>query len=452
MTSGNVSDEPIAFIDDDALERLGRDRRRCSSSTTARSTRAPTTRSSARSTAAAPEPLLIRRSRGYVPASARDLPVEPPRPILGCGAELKSTFCLAKGDRAWVGHHIGDLKNCETLTLVPRRDRALRAPVRGRARARRPRPPPRLPLDPLRARARGRRDASRVQHHHAHLAACLAEHGEGGPAVGAIFDGTGYGPDGTVWGGELLVGGLGALRARRAAVPGAAARAATPPIARAVADGVRLARRGARRASARRSRRRSRAEVDGRRLGGGRASSPPAALGSPLTTSAGRLFDAVAALCGLRARVSHEGQAAAELEGLADPSERGAYPFELAGAGDEPAILDPREAIRALGADLGCGRRRRGRRGALSQRARGRDRRGLRAEAEAPRPAPGGPLRRRVPEPAPARARERRVCGRAGSRCCCPSACPPTTARSPSDRSRSQFLAPPTDPIRTLRR
>ena len=108
MTSGNVSDEPIAYGDDDARDRLARHRRRVPACTTARSTSAPTTRWCARS-ALRPAPLMMRRSRGYVPASV-DLPLDAP-PLLACGAELKSRLCLAKGRRAWPGHHIGDLKN-----------------------------------------------------------------------------------------------------------------------------------------------------------------------------------------------------------------------------------------------------------------------------------------------------------------------------------------------------
>ena len=127
---------------------------------------------------------------------------------LACGAELKSTFCLAKGGRAWVGHHIGDLKNWETLrsyregiahferlfAVVPERVAHDLHPDY---------------LSTAYALEREAVERVAVQHHHAHLAACLAEHGETGAAVGAIFDGAGLGTDGAVWGGELLVGGVG---------------------------------------------------------------------------------------------------------------------------------------------------------------------------------------------------------------------------------------------------
>ena len=192
-----------------------------------------------------------------------------------------------------------------------------------------------------------------VQHHHAHLAACLAEHGETGPAIGAIFDGAGYGGDGTVWGGELLAGDL--ERFERAGLifpvrlPGGDAatrepwRMACAWLAAALDDPAPDLPPGLA------------PEVE---AGEWEAMCGIVASGvnSPLTTSAGRLFDAVAALCGLRARVEHEGQAAAELEGLADPGERGAYPFPLLDRRlDAPAILDPRPAIRALAHDAAAG-------------------------------------------------------------------------------------------------
>ena len=148
-----------------------------------------------------------------------------------------------------------------------------------------------------------------VQHHHAHLAACLAEHGETGPAVGAIFDGTGYGSDGTVWGGELLVGDLRGLRARRRTCGPCACRAAT----------ARCASRGGWRSRGC-SRRAGTAPLPARpaRRAGRRARARPGSS-SPVTTSMGRLFDAVAALCGLRAEVTYEGQAGGRARGRGRP-------------------------------------------------------------------------------------------------------------------------------------
>jgi hydrogenase maturation protein HypF len=178
-----------------------------------------------------------------------------------------------------------------------------------------------------------------VQHHHAHLAACLAEHGETGPAVGAIFDGSGYGSDGTVWGGEILAGGL--ERFERAGhlspvrLPGGD-RAVREPWRMAVAwteDSERWTPMG----------------VDPERLRAVRQM-VRTGVGAPLTTSAGRLFDAVAALAGLRDVVSYEGQAAIELEAACDPAERGSYDLPVLDDGGA-LVLDARETVRQVAAD-----------------------------------------------------------------------------------------------------
>jgi hydrogenase maturation protein HypF len=187
-----------------------------------------------------------------------------------------------------------------------------------------------------------------VQHHHAHLAACLAEHGETGPAVGAIFDGTGLGTDGAVWGGEILAGDLvaftraGALRPVR--MPGGAQairqpwRMACAWLAEALGElpDVPPA---------------LRAHVDERRW---RAVAELARTGfaSPVTTSMGRLFDAVSAVAGVRAEVTYEGQAAAELEAACDPAAPGSYALPVAG---DPLVLDARPTVLAAAADAAAG-------------------------------------------------------------------------------------------------
>ena len=208
MTSGNVSDEPIAYLDDDARERLRpiadaflvHDRPICM--------RTDDSVLRAVSPGLRAEPLMLRRSRGLRAGAASPCRSPPRAPVLGCGAELKSTFCLARGDRAWVGQHIGDLKNWETLSSfregVEHFERLFGVEPEVVAHDLHP-----DYLSTGYAQEREGVELVAVQHHHAHLAACLAEHGEPGPAVGAIFDGSGYGPDGTVWGGELLVGDLG---------------------------------------------------------------------------------------------------------------------------------------------------------------------------------------------------------------------------------------------------
>jgi hydrogenase maturation protein HypF len=346
MTSGNVSDEPIAYEDADALARLGgvadafllHDR----------PIHVRTDDSVVRTTSLGTA-MLLRRSRGYVPAPI-DLPVGAPRPLLACGAELKSTFCVAKGAQAWVGHHIGDLKNYSTL-------QAFRAGIEhfeGLFSV-----TPEVVAHDLHpeylsskyALEREGVELLPVQHHHAHLAACLAEHGEAGPALGAVFDGSGYGTDGTVWGGELLLGGLrdcervGHLRAVR--LPGgdravrepwrlacawlieAGEDRGTPPLPRPLAGRVTPERWEA-------IARLACSEL------------------APVTTSVGRLFDAVAALCGVRASVTYEGQAAIELEAAVDRAERGGYTIALESRGGVLG-LDPRAAVSAIVRELMAG-------------------------------------------------------------------------------------------------
>jgi hydrogenase maturation protein HypF len=189
------------------------------------------------------------------------------------------------------------------------------------------------------------RDAGRhvgVQHHHAHLAACLAEHGEPGPAIGALYDGTGYGPDGTVWGGELLAGDLagferaGHLRPVR--MPGGE---------QAVRQPWRMACAWLQEALGEEP-----APLPGVEARRWRAVAALARgdLAAPPTTSMGRLFDAVAALCGIRLEVSYEGQAAIELEGVAEPGDHGRYELPLDGL-----VLDPRPAVLAVADDLRAG-------------------------------------------------------------------------------------------------
>ncbi len=341
MTSGNVSDEPICFRDADARERL----RDIADLLLVhdRPIHTRTDDSVVRVVAAGGRRgLTLRRSRGHVPATL-PLPDAAGRPILACGAEQKSTFCLARGGRAWVGHHIGDLENYETLrsftegidhfqrlfAVVPEMvAHDLHPEYLSTKYA--------LELDGVETVA--------VQHHHAHLAAVLAEHAEPGTAVGAIFDGTGLGSDGTIWGGELLTGDLagfertGSLRA--VPLPGGA-RAVRQPWRMACAWLL---------AAGETSPPAVLAEQIDRRTWEQVAELCRTGLGSLQTSSMGRLFDAVAALCGLRPAVTYEGQAAVELEAACDPAERGRYPIDVSG----PEI-DPRETIRSAAADVAAG-------------------------------------------------------------------------------------------------
>jgi hydrogenase maturation protein HypF len=348
LTSGNVSDEPIAFEDDDALQRLAEiaDRFLVHDRPIATRTDDSVARVVRVLIEGGERPLLLRRSRGFVPAGL-DLPLAARLALLGCGAEQKAAFCLADGTRAWVSHHIGDIKNYETLRSlqdgVAHFERLFEVTPRVVAHDLHP--------DYLSTRYALEREGVElvgVQHHHAHLAATLAEHGERGPAVGAIFDGTGYGTDGTVWGGELLVGGLagyeraGHLRAVR--MPGGE-RAIRQPWRMALAWLVELFGEDVAPPPA----------LSGLDPATWRAVAHMVATGTsaPLTTSMGRLFDAVAAICGVRSEVSYEGQAAIELEALADPAATGAYALALLEG--SPAVLDPAPAIEQILADLAAG-------------------------------------------------------------------------------------------------
>jgi hydrogenase maturation protein HypF len=341
LTSGNVSDEPIAFVDEDALERLSTIADRFLVHDRPIATR--TDDSVARAVRGGP--LMLRRSRGYVPASL-ELPIPSPRPLLGAGAEQKNAFCLASGTRAWPSHHIGDIKNYETLQSlrdgVAHFERLFEVATEVVAHDLHP---DYLSTRYAQEREEGGLQLLGVQHHHAHLAATLAEHGERGPAVGAIYDGTGYGTDGTIWGGELLAGGLDGFER-----VGRLVTAKMPGGERAIAEPWRMACSW---------------------LTQMRAPLPPAfadipqprwnmvarmamtGMGSPTTSSAGRLFDAVAAICGVRLEVSYEGQAAIEFEALADPAGGEPYPFPMeAGA---MIVLNPRPTFMAILADLDAG-------------------------------------------------------------------------------------------------
>ena len=326
MTSGNRSDEPIAFEDDEAHERLadiadaflGHDRpihRRCEDSVVR---------------AAFP----VRRSRGFAPG-AIPLPVAAPRPVLAVGAELKSTFAVARGGEAFLSPHLGDL-DTELAYRAFRTDVDLYLAMLGVEAGTIAHD---LHPEYLATKWALEQDAELVgvQHHHAHAAACLAEHGEQGPALALVFDGTGYGPDGTLWGGELLRCDLAAFErlAHLEPVP--------------MPGGVAAIREPWRMAAAY-------LELGGRPVPFARwpAVRPSLELNAPVTSGMGRLFDAVAALLGVRERVTYEGQAAIELELLAGDREAEPYAWEFGdGAALVAAVHDdlragtPREEIAA---------------------------------------------------------------------------------------------------------
>ena len=334
LTSGNVSDEPIAYVDADAEARLGGIGGMVDATLTHdRPIHTRTDDSVVRLFRGREYP--VRRSRGYVPHPV-PLPMTLDRPVLGCGAELKNTFCLARGRHAFLSHHIGDLENYETY----------RSYVEGIAHFRRLFDiTPEVVAHDLHpqylstsyARELEGVELLAVQHHHAHVASCLADNGETGPVIGVALDGLGYGTDGTIWGGEFLLADLAGFRRlghlEPVPMPGGATAIRQPwrmaaayldaAYPEGLPDGLAVSWRHPEQWAA----------VVGMTRSG---------LNSPLTSSAGRLFDAVSAILGVRDVANYEGQAAVELEQRADRSHRGSY----------PARLTDGEPFRVLGADL----------------------------------------------------------------------------------------------------
>jgi len=317
LTSGNVSDEPIAFADAEARRRLGsiadaflaHDRpihRRCEDSVVRAGT-------------------PVRRSRGYAPAG---LPLpDCGRTIVAAGAELKSTFCVGRRGEAFLSPHLGDLES-EAAYRAFRADLELYLAMLE------------VELDVVAHDLHPEYLSTKwaveqpaeligVQHHHAHAAACLAEHGEEGPALALVFDGTGYGTDGTLWGGELL----------RCDLAGFARLAHLDPVP---LPGGQAAIREPWRMGA--------VLLD--RAGveppwpAWRAVREALKLSPPLSSGMGRLFDAVAAVLGVRERTTYEGQAAIELEQAAGDAAAEPYPWRF---GDSAGLVATCHAERAAG-------------------------------------------------------------------------------------------------------
>ena len=347
LTSGNLSEEPIAFEDGDALARLGgiadlflgHDRpiaSRCDDSV---------------ARVVAGRPVVLRRARGFVPRPVR-LGRRFARPVLGVGAQLKNAFCLGRGAEATLGPHVGDLDNLETYaaleSAVERLERFL--DLRPELVA--------CDLHPLYLSTRYARERAAalgvplvpVQHHHAHVASAMAEHRLEGPVLGLAWDGTGLGTDGASWGGELLLadrasferlatfrpiplaGGDRAIREpwRIALAALLDAFGADPPLERLPLFAAVPPRE---------------IEVVRRMIAGG--------LNSPPAHGVGRAFDAAGALALARPVSRHEGQVAVALDNAARAGQTAAspYPFEIDGAAGVPA-LDLRPLWRALAADV----------------------------------------------------------------------------------------------------
>ncbi|HZA10460.1 carbamoyltransferase HypF [Mycobacterium sp.] len=355
MTSGNLGGEPICFTDDDALDRLSRladgwlmHNRAilvpCDDSVVRVLT------GGAGNLGEAAE-LPVRRSRGYAPLPVA-LPVSVP-PTLAVGADLKNTLAVAEGRYAWLSQHIGDMDDLATLSAFASAERHLEALTGVSPEVIVADAHPRYRSTEWAHRNAGGRPVHSVQHHHAHIAAVMAEHGLDGSArvLGFAFDGTGYGPDGAVWGGEVMLADYKGYQrlARLKYVPLAGGdisvlRPYRMALAHLWAAGIEwdddLAPVRACPADERRALR--------HQLETG--------IGCAPTSSMGRLFDAVSALVGVRQVVAYEAQAAIELEGLSRNADGGTthYRFDV-DASDVPAVIDAAPVLAAVVGDLRAG-------------------------------------------------------------------------------------------------
>lgn len=357
MTSGNVAEEPIQVQNGEALSAIGtmaeafvlHDRDIFMRADDSVAKAAPSQREApgGSGTFAGGE-IFIRRSRGYAP---EPVPLKEDGPdVLAAGADIKNTFTLMKGAFAIVSQHIGDMENFETLNFFEEALENLKAVYRAR--------PVALAHD-LHAGYLSTAWALRqplprlgVQHHHAHVASVMAEHGLGGKVVGVALDGTGYGPDGSVWGGEFLV--ADALGFERAAhlkyirLPGGEAAVREPW--RTAVSMVSAALGGEAPGALRELgfyERHGAAVVENvLKIGGMREV-------SPLSSGAGRLFDAVSAVLGICDRNTFEGEAAMALEAEAAEGEEGGYPYEAVGG--RPVEVDFSRTLRSIIGDVKAG-------------------------------------------------------------------------------------------------
>ena len=345
MTSGNLSEEPIAMDNSEAMRRLGaiadafllHDREIHSRYDD----------SVFRVVEKIVEP--VRRARGYAPFPLA-LPFESDVDILAAGPEQKNTFTLVSGSHAFVSQHIGDMENAETLAsfqeTIALYERLFRINPSLVAHDLHP--------EYLSTKYALELDVPKigVQHHHAHIASVAAEHGISDRVVGVAFDGTGYGTDGNIWGGEVLIADWTSFE--RVAhllyvpMPGGAA-AIKRPARMAVGTLAALGLLEHPGAEPLRSRLDEGEEATLLRM-------IDRGVNSPLTSSMGRLFDTVAALAGVRDEARYEGEAAIELEAAADAGATGAYEFGLGPAADDEAVLmDPLPVLQALLGDVATG-------------------------------------------------------------------------------------------------
>jgi hydrogenase maturation protein HypF len=342
MTGGKVRGEPLIYRDDEAWKLLrplvdgmlthNREIYTCCDDSVLRFTAGATQ--------------FVRRARGYVPEPI-ELSFEMPIPLLACGGQLKNTFCLGQGRQAILSQHMGNLENLETLHAFRQESEHFQRlfALTPAAVAH--------DLHPSYLASRYALSLKvphtiGVQHHHAHIASVMAEHGLEGPLLGVAADGAGYGTDGAIWGCEIMRADLGNFQrlAHLAYVP-------LPGGEQAVRQPWRMATAYLQLAYGPQA-----LELDipfVRQLNRARWRSLTQIIEKgihcPLTSSLGRLFDAVAALLGLVSQSNtrlHEGQAAAALERLAraDNTTDQSYPYTISGA--EPATLDVMPLIRAL--------------------------------------------------------------------------------------------------------
>jgi hydrogenase maturation protein HypF len=340
MTSGNLSEEPIAIDNDDAFARLGeigdfflihnRDIYLRSDDSIVRQ--------------AAGAQRFIRRSRGYVP-----IPVflkDKVPSILACGAELKNTVCLTQQNKAFLSQHIGDLENLSTYDFfhltIDHLKRILDITPEIIAHDMHP-----SYLSTQYAQEQKTLPIIAVQHHHAHIVSCMAEHKLDGPVIGLSFDGTGYGLDGAVWGGEILIAELHdferAGHLSYVPMPGSTA-AVREPWRMAVGylndaygdDFINLDLPVLKQTDREKVHIVAKMSLKG--------------INSPLTSSLGRLFDGVAAICGIRQRVNFEGQAAMELEMRAD--ETAEFPYDIKWEDEDGLNIPTAPIIRGVVTDI----------------------------------------------------------------------------------------------------
>ncbi len=344
MTSGNLSEEPIAYEDADARERLGhladhflthnRPIHLACDDSVARVHHG--------------QAMLIRRARGYVPQSITIAEDELPQ-VLACGGDMKNTFCLTRGHTALLSQHQGDLENPVTLAHFEHVLQHFCAfyDVKPLIIAHDLHPDyhsTRLAL------AQGTGPKIAVQHHHAHIVGCMAEYRLTNSVIGVAFDGTGYGTDGTIWGGEILVANAVDFRRvahlRPVALPGGEAAIKRPwriALAYLLNSGMELPEASA----AILGLPDMEATIIQTQIARG--------INAPLTSSMGRLFDAVSALLGICTEVSYEGQAAIELEIAAlETGQSRVYSYNLENKVDGTLIMDIIPLIKGLLADREC--------------------------------------------------------------------------------------------------